>query len=77
MNDSLSLSDIEAHVREIQEKKKVLTSEEKEEARVGLGEEGHFDTEIYESRGSKFAGYVTSIGTTDEQDVSVHVFLSF
>ena len=37
---------------------------------MGLGEEGHFDTEIYETRDSKFAGYVTSIGTTDEQDVS-------
>ncbi|KAI0237839.1 Splicing factor 3B subunit 1 [Lamellibrachia satsuma] len=60
--------DIEAHVREIQNKKKVLTGNEKGDARVGLGEEGHFDTEIYETRGSKFAGYVTSIGTTDEQD---------
>ena len=71
MNDLFS--DIEAHVREIQNKKKVLTGNEKADARVGLGEEGHFDTEIYETRGSKFAGYVTSIGTTDEQDVSAYV----
>ena len=54
---------------EIQGKSKKAAVLGKEDARVGLGEEGHFDTDIYELKSSKFAGYVTSIAATDEQDV--------
>ena len=42
-----------------------------EEDRVGLGQRGHFDTDIYGGSKSKFAGYVTSIAATDEPEVSL------
>lgn len=41
------------------------------DSRVGLGEEGHYDQDIYEmsrSRG-RYDDYVTSIPATDEQEV--------
>ncbi len=43
----------------------------KGKAGVGLGVEGHFDTDIYGSTNNKFAGYVTSIPASDLPDVSI------
>ena len=68
------ISEIEEQVRHIQNKKKslgagALTAEEEETIRVGLGSQGHFDTDIYSSGKSKFFGYVTSIATTDDKEV--------
>lgn len=39
--------------------------------RIGLGESGYFDQEIYDRGGSKFDGYVASIAANDEVDVSL------
>ena len=63
-------SEIEAQVKELQNRRKGLVGET-EEDRVALGAGGHFDTEIYEGHQDKFAGYVTSIAPTDEQEVSI------
>lgn len=66
--------DIEAQIREIQERKRELTKEDEngvtDKSRIGLGESGYFDQEIYDGGGSKFEGYVTSIAANDEVDVS-------
>lgn len=65
--------DIEARIKEIQARKKELSSEENgvaEKSRIGLGESGYFDQEIYDGGGGKFDGYVTSIAANDEVDVS-------
>ena len=46
--------------------------EDDEESRIGLGHGIHYDTDIYSSMsGGKFAGYVTSIAPTEEQEVRV------
>ncbi|KAL5007606.1 hypothetical protein ScPMuIL_016412 [Solemya velum] len=61
--------EIEEQVRNIQAKKKNLTApEETGTNRVGFGDGGHFDTDIYGARGSKFEGYVTSIASTEDVD---------
>lgn len=67
------ISDIEAQIREIQARKKEISSDENgitDKDRIGLGESGYFDQEIYDGGGSKFDGYVTSIAANDEVDVS-------
>ncbi|KAG8223693.1 hypothetical protein J437_LFUL004058 [Ladona fulva] len=59
--------DIEAQIREIQARKKGVQEEEvAEKDRVGLGESGYYDRDIYDGGGSKFDGYVTSIAANDE-----------
>ncbi|RUS90026.1 hypothetical protein EGW08_002213 [Elysia chlorotica] len=60
--------EIEETVRNLQAKKqKLLSSQDDEQERVGLGAEGHFDTDIY--GGSTYdGGYVTSIAANDEAD---------
>ncbi|EEB13765.1 U2 snRNP component prp10, putative [Pediculus humanus corporis] len=63
--------DIEARIKEIQAKKKELSNDENginDKSRIGLGESGYFDQEIYDRGGSKFDGYVTSIAANDEVD---------
>lgn len=66
----ISFSEIEEQVRHLQNKKKKLTEEEDVEVnKVGLGAEGHYDTDIYSASG-KFEGYVTSIAPNEELDVS-------
>lgn len=64
-------TDIEAQIREIQSKKKEITNEEglPPKERVGLGESGFYDRDIYDG-GGKFEGYVTSIAANDEIEVS-------
>ena len=58
------ISEIAAQVQEIQSRSKVDISEKD---RIGFGESGVFDAEIYggEVQG-RFDGYVTSIATNDE-----------
>jgi hypothetical protein len=63
------ISDIEAQIRDLQSRKKDLIVEMKEEERVGLGESGFYDRDIYDSGGSKYDGYVTSIAVNDEMEV--------
>lgn len=55
-------------MRTLQQKKNALFQDNGD--RVGLGSEGHFDTDIYGSSSSKFEGYVTSIAPNEDQDVS-------
>ena len=63
------ISDIEAQIRDLQSRKKDLIEEMKEKERVGLGESGFYDRDIYDSGGSKYDGYVTSIAVNDEMEV--------
>lgn len=68
----LNFSEIEDAVRNLQAEKQKPVSQETEEQRVGLGAEGHYDTDIY--GGSRYeGGYVTSIASKDDDDVSLHV----
>jgi len=67
-----TISEIEAQIRDLQAKRKPTGApggdgEQEGGRRVGLGEEGHFDRDIYQSRGGD--NYVTSIAATDEQEV--------
>lgn len=67
--------DIEAQIREIQSRKKEIIEDGlTEKERVGLGESGFYDRDIYDG-GGKFEGYVTSIAANDEIEVST--FTSF
>ncbi|XP_046390024.1 splicing factor 3B subunit 1 isoform X1 [Ischnura elegans] len=70
--------DIEAQIREIQARKKTVPEEEViEKDRVGLGESGYYDREIYDGGGSKFEGYVTSIAANDEVEDEEYDTVSF
>jgi hypothetical protein len=69
MRDDDLISDIEAQIRDLQSRKKDLIEEMKEKERVGLGESGFYDRDIYDSGGSKYDGYVTSIAVNDEMEV--------
>jgi len=62
------LADIEAQIREIQARKKVAPEpvEGEELDKVGLGQTGIFDQDIY--GGGKYDGYVTSIAADDEAE---------
>ncbi|PNF36634.1 Splicing factor 3B subunit 1 [Cryptotermes secundus] len=60
--------DIEAQIRDLQSRKKDLIEEMKEKERVGLGESGFYDRDIYDGGGNKYDGYVTSIAANDEVD---------
>ena len=68
LNDDL-ISDIEAQIRDLQSRKKDLTEDMKEKERVGLGESGFYDRDIYDSGGNKYDGYVMSIAVNDEMEV--------
>ena len=70
------ISDIEAQIRDLQSRKKDLIEEMKEKERVGLGESGFYDRDIYDSGGSKYDGYVTSIAVNDEMEVRNIIYLS-
>ncbi|XP_071445773.1 splicing factor 3B subunit 1 isoform X1 [Hetaerina americana] len=70
--------DIEAQIREIQARKKNVQEEEVvEKDRVGLGESGYYDRDIYDGGGSKFEGYVTSIAANDEVEDEEYDTVSF
>lgn len=49
----------------------------KEKERVGLGESGFYDRDIYDGGGNKYDGYVTSIAANDEVDVSKAAFVQY
>lgn len=65
------ISDIEAQIRDIQEKKKQNKAEEEKNKGIGLLESGYFDADIYDSGNQKekrYEGYVTSIATNEDED---------
>lgn len=72
--------DIEAQIREIQSRKKEVLAngdEGNKSERIGLGESGYFDRELYDSSARRFEGYVTSIAANDDADVSFIMYLAF
>jgi splicing factor 3B subunit 1 len=71
------ISDIEAQIRDLQSRKKDLIEEMKEKERVGLGESGFYDRDIYDSGVSKYDGYVTSIAVNDEMEVCNNLWINF
>ncbi|RZF48445.1 hypothetical protein LSTR_LSTR007930 [Laodelphax striatellus] len=69
--------DIEAQIKELQSRKKEINEDGlTEKERVGLGESGFYDREIYDG-GGKFEGYVTSIAANDEIDDDEFDVVSF
>lgn len=73
--------EIEAQVKQLQaNRSKNVTGDENKAERIGLGAEGHFDTDIYSSsKLTSLSGqYVDSIAPNDEQDVcaKIHVISS-
>lgn len=65
------ISDIEAQIRDIQEKKKQNQAQEEKSKGIGLLESGYFDADIYDSGNQKekrYEGYVTSIATNEEDE---------
>jgi len=65
--------DFEAQIRDLQQKRKnVGVNEGPVENRVGLGQEGVYDSDIYEGSAGigRFEGYLDSIPATDDQEVS-------
>lgn len=67
----INFSDIEAQIRDIQEKKKQNQAQEEKNKGIGLLEAGYFDADIYDSGNQKekrYEGYVTSIATNEEED---------
>lgn len=64
------LSDIEAQIQEIQNKKKELAQTSSDKG-VGLLESGYFDSELYDdgtNKKSRYEGYMTSIAANDDID---------
>jgi hypothetical protein len=70
----VSIADIEAQAMELQRKKQVDNVAGSEEERVGLGEAGRMDVDIYGS--SDRFGYYDSIATNEEADVSLRLFMN-
>uniref|UniRef100_A0A1B6CJ24 Splicing factor 3B subunit 1 domain-containing protein n=1 Tax=Clastoptera arizonana TaxID=38151 RepID=A0A1B6CJ24_9HEMI len=69
--------DIEAQIKEIQSRKKEIVEDGlTEKERVGLGESGFYDRDIYDG-GGKFEGYVTSIAANDEIEDEEYDVVSF
>lgn len=64
--------DIEAHIKEIQARKKEAQAESEAKKGVGLLESGdYYDSELYDAtaaKNNKYEGYVTSIAPNDEAD---------
>ncbi|XP_067843889.1 splicing factor 3B subunit 1 isoform X3 [Heptranchias perlo] len=59
--------DIEAQIREIQNKKAALVAEGDSDG-VGLDSTGYYDQEIYGGSDSRFAGYMTSIPANEQEE---------
>ena len=65
------IADIEAQIKEIQERKKQAQVEEERDKGIGLLESGYFDSELYDGNGTqkgKYEGYVTSIAPNEDED---------
>lgn len=63
--------DIEAQIKEIQERKKQAQVEEERDKGIGLLESGYFDSDLYDGNGTqkgKYEGYVTSIAPNEDED---------
>jgi splicing factor 3B subunit 1 len=66
---SFSVLDIEAQIKDIQDKKRQAQVQEEQQKGIGLLESGYFDSEIYEGgKKGKYEGYVTSIATNEEDE---------
>lgn len=66
-----SFPDIEAQIKEIQERKKQAQAEEERDKGIGLLESGYFDSDLYDGNGTrkdKYEGYVTSIAPNEDED---------
>lgn len=66
-----SIADIEAQIKEIQERKKQAAVEEERDKGIGLLESGYFDSDLYDGNGTqkgKYEGYVTSIAPNEDED---------
>lgn len=65
-----SFTDIEAQIKEIQERKKQAQVEEEQAKGIGLLESGYFDSDLYDGNGTqgKYEGYVTSIAPNEDED---------
>lgn len=66
-----SFPDIEAQIKEIQERKKQAQVEEERDKGIGLLESGYFDSDLYDGNGTqkgKYEGYVTSIAPNEDED---------
>lgn len=65
------VSDIEAQIKEIQDRKKAEKAEEDRDKGIGLLESGYFDSDLYDGNGKqkdKYEGYVTSIAPNEDED---------
>lgn len=70
-NELFFFIDIEAQIKEIQERKKQAQVEEERDKGIGLLESGYFDSELYDGNGTqkgKYEGYVTSIAPNEDED---------
>lgn len=70
-NEVISVLDIEAQIKEIQERKKQAQVEEERDKGIGLLESGYFDSDLYDGNGTqkgKYEGYVTSIAPNEDED---------
>jgi splicing factor 3B subunit 1 len=64
-------TDIEAQIKDIQERRKAEQAQEEREKGIGLLESGYFDSELYDGNGTqkgKYEGYVTSIAPNEDED---------
>jgi splicing factor 3B subunit 1 len=65
------IADIEAQIKEIQERRKAEQAQEERDKGIGLLESGYFDSELYDGNGTqkgKYEGYVTSIAPNEDED---------
>ena len=70
-NKDNSFTDIEAQIKDIQERRKAEQVQEEREKGIGLLESGYFDSELYDGNGTqkgKYEGYVTSIAPNEDED---------
>lgn len=70
-NENSIFPDIEAQIKEIQERKKQAQIEEEQDKGIGLLESGYFDSDLYDgnvTRKDKYEGYVTSIAPNEDED---------
>jgi hypothetical protein len=73
----MSKEEIEAHARDLQANRRQVTEQVAEVDRIGLGETGKFDVDIYGTT-NRFEGYVDSIAANedvDEDDIIQHSYL--
>lgn len=70
-NTNEFIPDIEAQIKEIQERKKQAQVEDERDKGIGLLESGYFDSDLYDGNGTqkgKYEGYVTSIAPNEDED---------